>query len=63
MDWEKIGTEPSDGTEFLAYRKGIISQCGWKPDKSGLMLGGQGWSYPEWDMPTHWMPLPTPPQT
>jgi hypothetical protein len=45
----------------LAWRDGMISQCQYRPDilnKDRSILGGNGWSYAEWAMPTHWAPMP-----
>lgn len=62
--WRDIATAPRDGTEFLWWRNGEICQAGWMPDwmhPEKQVLGRKGWRYPEWDMPTHYMPLPEPP--
>lgn len=57
--WKPIDTSPRDGTKFLCYRDdGEISTAWWTGDR----LGGVGWSYGEWAMPTHWRPMPKTPE-
>ena len=58
--WQPIDTAPSDGTKFLAY---------WPPSLEDTQYAichfSFGVIWPSWigkdNMPTHWMPLPTPP--
>jgi hypothetical protein len=57
MIWLPMGSEPKDGTPFLCYRDGDIANAWWDGDR----LGGKGWSYAEFSMPTHWMDLPSEP--
>jgi hypothetical protein len=76
MDWQPIETAPMDGTNMLlAYRTlgvvlGHFDRDGtgdwWvaisRPDRPSI------WSQwyldsPDGEDPTHWMPLPEPPQT
>lgn len=53
--WEPIETSPRDGTKFLSLEEdGNVSTAWW----TGEQLGGKGWSYAEWMMPTHWRPMP-----
>lgn len=61
MNWEKSGSPPLDGTEFLVYRPGegfflVYGQENGKFCESftGIVLTG-GF--------THWMRLPPPPAT
>lgn len=65
--WQPIATAPKDGTWLLLFRYerdgnriaegkwgcGLMGTYGW---------GGNGWSYPLNNKPTHWMPLPSPPK-
>ena len=62
-DWQPIETAPKDGTHVLMYRDLCIAEAWWQLDVFGKYYewGGHGWSYPEWDQPTHWMPKPAPP--
>ena len=59
MIWQPISTAPRDGTAILTFQ---ASMCGnkvkvaiWREDTVP-----KGWSASE-DSPTHWMPLPVPP--
>jgi hypothetical protein len=68
MMWQDIATAPRDGTGFLAYwlrkhtdgtRYEAICPFAVAYYHGDILL-------PDWlfhdDLPTHWMPLPTPPQ-
>lgn len=61
--WKPIETAPKDGTRFLAFEKSDDYQhyeCWWREDFSNW----SGWQ-DDWDSepnPTHWMPLPEPPE-
>lgn len=51
--WQPIETAPRDGTEILGYREGLGTWIvNWDPDEQDF---SPGWT------PTHWMPLPEPP--
>jgi hypothetical protein len=67
MDWQPIETAPTDGTWMLLY---------WPMTRTSVVVSGQyyrandgdefWYSLPRVDSdkePTHWMPLPAPPQT
>jgi hypothetical protein len=65
MKWQPIETAPKDGTEVLIFQR--IKDQG---EKDLLHLAVASWegSYwddridmPPWPKPTHWMPLPDPP--
>ncbi len=62
--WQPIETAPRDGSRFLAFQRGDGDQrfeCWWQDD-FGIWSGWMD----DWDgepEPTHWMPLPTPPET
>jgi hypothetical protein len=60
-DWQLIETAPKDGTYILGNKKFL--DAGWSPRvvrwERGCWLTDPGdWS----QKPTHWMPLPEPPQ-
>lgn len=67
--WQPIETAPKDGTQFQAW----IEKYGWEPharfnpDSEAFELWGRvdydkdGWDVYPHMVPTHWMPLPTPP--
>lgn len=67
--WRPIETAPKDGTQFQAW----IEKYGWEPrarfnpDSEAFELWGRvdydkdGWDVYSHMVPTHWMPLPTPP--
>ena len=66
--WSPWGTEPKDGTEFLAYRPDAgVMECEWKWAETGE-LEDMATLFANWgseditaDPPTHWMPMPPPP--
>ncbi len=65
MNWQPISTAPQDGQWVLAWRDGTISQCQYRPafiNKDEIVLGGNGWNYAPWAMPTHWAPMPDGPE-
>ena len=76
--WQDISTAPKDGTKVLLYgiwageihwqnEEPTIDIGRWAGGKSGL-AGDDWWElvtgdqYACWMRPTHWMPLPTPPE-
>ena len=73
--WQDIATAPRDGTEFQAVYDGDFSSpedgVYWQEENRYCMLGPRAGSFPPgWssaevglpvDPPTHWRPLPTPP--
>ena len=61
LQWQPIETAPKDGTEFLgsvgvSYQGGVVV-LHWDKDDGFI-----DWDADFWD-PTHWMPLPPPPET
>jgi hypothetical protein len=61
--WQPIETAPKDGTEVLLYEKGSINiGCyDWCEFENGSFKHWTGLS-DSLENPTHWQPLPTPPQ-
>jgi hypothetical protein len=70
MKWQPIETAPKDGAECLVYGK-------WEGEVygayKGLLAGVASFNYGQWSLtlgdcysctcnPTHWMPLPPPPE-
>lgn len=64
MNWQPLETAPKDGTFVLMYRNGTVDTARWYDDwMFGRSAWGNGsWSYPDHALPSHWMPLPEPPQ-
>lgn len=73
MEWQPIETAPKGGTRILAwaYRRGweassgAIVVCAWHGTRWGIMgaICDKGWAdIKDECTPTHWMPLPPPPQ-
>lgn len=76
MKWQPIETAPKDGTSILGFQLWSIgpgwcvltwTEWGEHVDEAGLTEIKPGWTIPEdhyatcWE-PTHWMPLPEPPE-
>ena len=62
--WKPIESVPKDGTHVLCWRNNLINEAWWHKDRlNNTVLGGDGWSYPTWFMPTHWMEKLEAPQT
>lgn len=65
-EWQPIETAPKDSTQILAYafneRFGnmFYGVAEWATKKSADTVAG--WFWPYAIRPTHWMPLPTPPE-
>lgn len=67
--WQPIETAPKDGTEILGYACGKMTTVYWNVDQYDIDLGGYwtlvipgAWAEDgEWN-PTHWQPLPGPPE-
>ena len=71
MEWQPIDTAPRDGTSVLLFLPTGAQTVGcWDPDFDDLDEPGwtdytvESWAYEEVVRlyPTHWMPLPTPPE-
>ena len=64
-EWMPIETAPKDGTMILLYRDGDHADGHWMGDARFQIWGNRrrGWSYPDWCAPTHWQPLPSPPDS
>lgn len=70
--WQPIETAPKDGTRILIFQGGLEwsreVQIGWW-DSGGTRSGWSASSYEdghilnEKQAPTHWMPLPSPPES
>ena len=61
--WQPIETAPKDGTRFLAYEprhEYRYYECWWEDD----FRDWSGWQddFDSEPKPTHWMPLPEPPE-
>lgn len=64
MKWQDISTAPKDGSEIMVWKKGWLYPHNGYWDAN---VGEEGsWENPFtndcMDQPTHWMPLPDPPQ-
>jgi Protein of unknown function (DUF551) len=72
-DWQPIETAPKDGTSILVYGRpndidGLVyfrgpstHSAAWDEIDDAFCLTGGTWTGPFIE-PTHWMPLPEPPQ-
>ena len=70
-NWQPIETAPKDGTHFLCYftqmKRGVKHHVGWfgpamESGKMRFFLYGVGEFLSADVVPTHWMPLPEPPE-
>lgn len=73
-DWRTIDSAPRDGTWIIAFNSQGVFPCAWceEPDyddyrgwsAAGSGYGGALYSLHNgvFDNPTHWMPLPAPPE-
>ena len=65
MEWQPIETAPKDGTRIIVCRKSTnkyIPMVG--EDRWGEFGGAHCWARSNSETePTHWMPLPQPPET
>lgn len=61
-DWKEFGTEPQNGTKFLAWRQdaGVLI-CWWADVYEDVILLESGGDDITADPPSHWMPLPSGP--
>ena len=70
MEWQPIETAPKDGTVVLVwYNNGIkdhsplsshVRKAAWIDDAEFWQIDGVGGNIEH--IPTHWMPLPNPPE-
>ena len=63
MEWQPISTAPKDGTVVIGYDRSNIHADA-RNYVEFVLWRGDRWIDPEtWTIkPTHWMPLPAPPQ-
>lgn len=62
MEWKTIDSAPKDGTRFLSY-DGKLKVVSWqKSDHNGFYFFEGPYYEGRPTFPTHWMPLPPPPQ-
>lgn len=60
LRWQPIATAPKDGTQVLVFDEGAVFISQWLVNEEG----DEGWfdhGFVE-PPPTHWQPLPSPPQ-
>lgn len=62
-EWMPIDDAPKDGTTFLIYDSGEYRECWWSGDEviGWTSYQTEPYLFPCY-FPTHWKPLPTPPQ-
>jgi hypothetical protein len=69
-DWQRIGTAPTDGSEFDLWTinpDDRVTNARWNEDRKRFEhWGPDGWERMSWvridGEATHWMPCPTPPK-
>jgi len=60
MEWQPIETAPKD-ENILGHEDGAVTVLYWDELQAGWRYPYKGGSRTKW-FPTHWMPLPPPPQ-
>lgn len=67
MEWQPIETAPKDGTRILGAWPSFLKKNEWFIQPVFFVCGVwlHGWDEDEDQplKPTHWMPIPTPPQS
>ena len=63
MEWQPIETAPKDGSTFLVCVGNWMTVAHWHRQQQCLATNGRPIyaRYPADELPTHWMPLPEPP--
>lgn len=61
-EWQPIETAPKDGREILLFARGNRDFIGVGQWAKGNLPETYGWFWSFAIRPTHWMPLPEPPQ-
>ena len=63
-NWQEISTAPKDGTEIFVYEPSLGSLDNWTYSRAWYEVETDSWETPYGRMnePTHWMPLPNPPE-
>lgn len=61
MEWQLIETAPKDGTHVLVFMYGDMTTAYWDGETWELSIASDGPVESNEVNPTHWMPLPTPP--
>lgn len=61
--WQPIETAPKDGSSVLVYEgfEPIVTEGWWDAEDEMWRPSGSR-NYPFWHQPTHWQPLPDPPE-
>lgn len=71
QQWQSIESAPKDGTRILVYLRPlpqhaemhVDAQHSWCDKAHWTNYNGGGWVHYQLGIPTHWMPLPTPPES
>lgn len=61
LNWQPIDTFPKDGKKYICFRETLeqgysIATARWKDEEQAI--GGNGWQYASFSMPTHWCEIP-----
>lgn len=61
--WRPIEAAPKDGTRIICWGPRLsVAECEWRPAWAGYPAGWYRSNQPPEVHPTHWMPLPAPPE-
>jgi hypothetical protein len=61
LPWQPIETAPRDGSDFLAFLRGMMVVVFYENNPIHPWQTADGIGYHK-DAPTHWLPLPEPPK-
>lgn len=60
-EWQTIENAPKDGTEVLITAHGVFAVAAYSDYAGWRDMGDIGWGGMTECAPTHWMPIPSPP--
>lgn len=62
-EWQTMDTAPKDGTKILVVMRSHVAMAAWGGSRPPTWKVGSKYGPSLQFLPTHWMPLPSPPRT